>query len=285
MTANATRETRSGAPSANRRAAAPTPKSRAGRGPLLWPLAAVAVGLLLLLDNFMLLGDFNAAGLWPLLLVVAGAQILLRGDIIPGAEARAFGITRGSVESGTLEVSAAGIDVELRALQKEGRLIAGQYAAAARPRLEVDGTHAHLLMRRADIPAAALADWQVALARDLPWQLYVSTHLGQVNADLSALIVQEAVIATGMGDIRVVAPQEAFGPVVLRSALGTIHVITPPGRAAVIAVQGGRLSTIRHDETRYGQAGPGLYHALDASEDVPPVEIVIHTTFGDAYLA
>lgn len=259
---------------------------RTSRGPWLWPLALAAVGVLLLLDNFLLLGDFNAAGLWPLLLVVAGAQILLRGDIIPGPEARAFGITRGSVESGTLEISAGGIDVEIRALQKEGRLVAGQYAADSRPRLDVNGTHANLVMNRAETPFNSFVDWQIAMARDLPWQVFVSTHLGQVNADLSNLIIQDVVIATGMGDIRMVTPLETLGQVHLRSALGTIHVITPAGRPAIITVNGGRLFSAKFDETRYAQVAPGVYSALDVEDpNAPPVEIFISGTFGDAYLA
>jgi hypothetical protein len=269
----------------SRQSDSPAPTPRARRGPLLWPLAAIALGLLLLLDNFLLLEGFNASGLWPLLLVVAGAQILLRGDIIPGANARPFGITRGSVESGTVEISAGEIDVELRALNREGRLVAGQFAADSRPQLNVVDTHATLVMKRAQTPLLSLVDWQVALAGDLPWAIYMTTHLGQVNADLSGLIVAEVVIATGLGDVRVVCPDEAFGPIQLRSALGTIQIITPKGRAAQITAPGGPLFSVKFNETRYVQSEPGVYTALDAATDGPPIQVQISGAFGDAYLA
>ena len=144
---------------------------RATRGLALWSLALVALGIILLLDNFLLLSGFNAAALWPLVLVVLGAVILLRGDFVPSDEARSFGITRGSVESAALEISAGAIDVQGYALQRESRLIAGQFAANSRPSLDVQGTHANLRMDRAATPWLSFADWKVGLARDLPWSL------------------------------------------------------------------------------------------------------------------
>ncbi len=264
----------------------PARKSRGlGSGIWLWAGLLLIVGLVLLLDNFLLLGDFNAVSLLPLLLVVVGAQILLRGDVVPSTEARTFGITRGSVESGTLEVSSGAVDVEVRALQRDGRLIAGQYAAQSRPYLNVQNNYAHLKMERAATPWFTFADWQVGLARDLPWQLLVSTSLGQVNVDCSGLILQDAVLATGFGHIRFISPSEALGPVYLRSTLGNIYVVTPPGYRTQVTVQGSRLFSTRVDARRYEAVGAGVYVACDATEDAPLVEIVVSGTFGDAYLA
>lgn len=258
--------------------------SKGSRGPWLWPLALAAFGLLLLLNNFLLLGDFNAGSLWPLALVLVGAAILLRGDLSPSAEARTFGITRGSVENATLEISSGEIDVQIRALQREGRLIAGQYALNSRPGLRVTDTHTHLKMDRSATPWLSFADWEMGLARDLPWAVLVSTSLGQVNLDLSNLITQRVIIGTGLGDIRVVCPQEALGPVTLRSALGNIHLITPVGYQARITVQGSRMFQIHADERRYEQIEPGIFLALDADTNAPLTEVTITGTFGDAYL-
>ncbi len=43
---------------------------RATRGLLLWSLALTALGVVLLLNNFLLISGFNVATLWPLLLVI-----------------------------------------------------------------------------------------------------------------------------------------------------------------------------------------------------------------------
>jgi hypothetical protein len=250
----------------------------------LWPLVLAAIGIVLLLNNFLLLGDFNAAALWPLLLVVLGATILLRGDFAPNSEGRTFGITRGSVEAATLEISSGEIDVAIRALQQEGRLIAGQFATNTRPALRVNETHTTLKMDRSSTPWLSFADWEMGLARDLPWQILVSTHFGQVNLDLSSLIVQEAVVGTGLGDVRLVAPGEALGTLQVRSTLGNIHIITPVGCQARIHVKTSRLFKVQADPHRYEEVEPGTFAAFDAYDSAPVVEMNVSGTFGDAYL-
>lgn len=258
--------------------------AKGSRGPWLWPLALAAIGIILLLNNFLLLGDFNVMALWPLLLVIAGATILLRGDFAPSTDGRTFGITRGSVELATLEISSGEIDVMIRALQQEGRLIAGQFASNSRPALRVNETHTYLKMDRASTPWLSFADWEMGLARDLPWHILVSTHFGQVNIDLSGLIIQESAIGTGLGDVRLVAPAEAFGTIRARSALGNIHIITPVGYRTQIVVQAGRLFKVHADERRYQEIEPGVFLAHDFEENAPLVEISVSGTFGDAYL-
>lgn len=253
-------------------------------GPWLWPLLLVIVGVVLLLDNFLLLGDFDAVALLPLLLVFAGAQILLRGDLTPSIEARTFGITRGSVESGTLEINSGEIDVDIRALQREGRLIAGQYAVNTRPRLNVQDTYSHLIMKRGDTPWWAFADWQLGLAQDLPWQFLISTHLGQVKLDCSQLVIHNAVIATGFGDIHLVCPPEAFDALQLHSTLGNIHIVTPPEYNVRIVVDAGRMFKVHASDYRYENPEPHIFVATEAAADAPLVTVHIHGTFGDAYL-
>jgi hypothetical protein len=233
----------------------------------------------------LLLGDFNAASLLPLTLVVIGAVILVRGDLSLSSETRTFGITRGSVESATLEINSGEIDVQVRALQQEGRLIAGQYALGSRPSLAVSETHSHLKLDRAATPWLSFADWEMGLARDLPWQVLISTHLGQVNLNLANLIIQEASVGTGFGDIRLVCPSEALGTLYLRSAFGNIHVVTPVGYRIRISVQGGPLFRVHADERRYANPELNIFSALEYEENTPLVEIVVRGTFGDVFLS
>jgi hypothetical protein len=257
--------------------------TRETRSPLLLPLAVAAVGLALLLENFLLLGGFRVSTLLPLLLVGAGAWLLIRGDL-GTRSARSFGITRGSVESALLEISAGAADVILGGGSREERLIEGQFARASRPDLQVDGVHAHLKFNRSRTPWFSFADWQMRLASDLPWHVLATTSLGQVNADLGGLIVEGATIATGLGDIRFVCPAEAFSALALRSAAGDIHVVVPPGQAARVHVTASRAFGVRVDETRYQQVAPGLYESVRPDPASTMVEIHVRGTFGDAYL-
>lgn len=262
-----------------------TVQARRFPGPWLWPLGLAAIGVVLLLDNFLLLGDFNAFLLWPLLLVIIGAQILLKGDLLPHNSGQTFGITRGSVETATLEINAGEIDVQVRALQREGRLIAGQYAAQSRPQMYVDGLRAYLKLDRAATPWVSFSDWAAGLAVDLPWQILISTHIGQVSLDLSDVIVESAVIATGIGDIRFVCPTEALDSITIRSTLGNIQFITPENANTRISINGGRFLGVHADEHRYIQTQPGVFVSHDVHPDASVIDVQISGTFGDIYLA
>lgn len=256
-------------------------------------LALVALGVVLLLNNFYFITSFNVAALLPLLLVVVGAAVLLRGDLLSGGQGRTFGITRGSVESGVLEVNSGSIDTRLRALPRQGRLIAGQFASDSRPQLAVQDGAAALRFDRAATPFLSFSDWELALARDLPWTFHISTSLGNVEVDLRGLVIQGGLVATGFGDIRLLCPDEVFTPITLRSTLGSIQVLTPAGLHAHVTVHGSRLFHVHSDDARYERldevSAERTYRtrAVDGTESVerPSIEIIVYGTFGDLYLA
>jgi hypothetical protein len=245
----------------------------------------VAAGIVLLLSNFLIIANFTFTALWPLVLVGAGIFILLQGDLGVGGQGRTFGITRGTVESGALEVSAGEIDVHIRDLAREGRLAAGVYAPESRPALEVRDTQTTLRMDRDATPWFAFNDWEIGLARDLPWQVYVSTSLGQLDIQLGDVIVQKAIIATGIGDIRLVAPREAFEPLIVRSGAGNIHIVTTSGVRTIIHVQSAPMLGIHVDAQRYTGLGETSYVSQGGAANEPGVEIFVSGTFGEVYLA
>jgi len=261
--------------------------SRAEKSPLIWPIGLVVLGLVILLSNFLILNDFQLVNLWPLTLVLLGAALLLRGDLVPASDYRTFGITRGSIESTTLDIRAGEIDVQITGLQNRHaeRLIAGQFANHARPDLRVVDVHAHLTMDRNKTPWLSFADWEMGLSQDLPWQVVVSTHLGQVTADFRDIILQNSLISTGFGDIFVTPPPEAFEPIYLRSTLGNIHIITPPGYQVRVTVQPGRFGTVHVDENRYESIETGVYLAREVNEAFTLVDVVISGTSGAIYLS
>ena len=258
-------------------------RTTSSRGWMLFGLALLALGVVLLLQNFLFLSGIDIVQFWPLLLAAVGFALLLRGDWFTGGS-KAFGITRGSVVSGTLEVSAGAVDVRGHALTKEGRLIAGQFAAGARPSLEVDNSHASLRFDRSATPLLSLSDWDLSLARDLPWDIRISTWLGAVNLDLAGLIVQRGQVGTGFGDIRLTCPQEAFEPIVARSTLGAIRLEAPPGTHARIYVTGSRVFRTHVDTNRYEVVAPNVYLTRDAIPGQPATEFHVRGVFGDCYL-
>ncbi|XWX04707.1 hypothetical protein VZO05_03955 [Aggregatilineales bacterium SYSU G02658] len=256
------------------------------RTPLFLPVLLVVTGGVLLAGSFLFVDEFNPINLAFLLLAVMGMVILLRGDLTPSNEARTFGITRGSVEAGDLTINAGDIDVYLDRLPSNERLIAGRYAYNARPSLEVQEVEAVLVMDRAKTSLLTFADWEVALAPDMPWVVRCSASLGQIDADLSGLVINTASFSSGFGSVRVVAPAELLGePISARSLLGNLHLLTPIGYNTRVIVRAGHFAKVHAASSRYAHMEDGSYQALDAHPEAPPVTVLLKTTFGDVYLS
>jgi len=249
----------------------------------VWPVALVIVGVLALLHNYLIL-DFNVLQLWPLVLVLLGLQALLQGDVGFSWAGQHFGITRGSVEAASLRADGGELDVHIHALQREGRLIAGQYTARSRPHLQVDGNHAALTMLRSRTWFFSLANWDFGLAKDVPWELLVSTHLGEIEIDLCGLIVGQARITTGFGDIHLIGPDSPAGPIVVRSTLGDIYLTVPDGVEAAVTVVGGPMLDVRVQDERWQPRGERRYTTPGYDGAIEPLEFTVSGTFGSLLL-
>lgn len=258
---------------------------RSSRAPLLLPLLLVVIGAVLLLTNFSLIPDFGLARFWPVLLILIGLQLLFRGDIGVTWHTQTFGITRGTVQTASLEASSGEIDVKIRALRREGRLVAGQYTARSRPTLNVRGTHARLTMQRGQTWPFSLGDWEIGLAKDLPWNLLISAHLGELDIDLRDVDVEQAHLATGIGDVSVVLANSIHGGVRAGSTFGNVTVIVPTDIEAVVHIQSKPLSRVNIDETRYLMLEPGVYATLGYEQSSALVQAEVCSTFGTVRLA
>src|SRR5690606_17092764 len=97
--------------------------------------------------------------------------------------------------------------------------------------------------------------WEVGLAQDLPWNLLISAHVGQLDVDLRGLEVKQAYIASGIGDVSVICPAALEGTFFARSTFGDVHLIVPKGVAATIRVKTGPFCRIiRHSRQFIEQA-------------------------------
>ncbi len=250
----------------------------------LWSLVLVAVGVLLLLHNYLLL-ELDVLQFWPLLLIVLGAQAIIKGDLGFSWAGKSFGITRGSVEAGTICASSGELDMRIRALQREGHLIAGQYTARSRPDLRADDDRATLTMLRGKTWLFSLADWDFALAGDLPWDLLLSAYLGEIEVDMRGLVIDRARIATGFGDIRLVGPDNPASRIEARSTFGDIHLTVPDNMEAAVRLQGGPLFGVRLEGKRWRQRDRNHYVTPGYDTAIEPLEFVIGGTFGDLILS
>ncbi len=261
---------------------------RPGRAPLVLPILLVGIGVLLLLKNFLLIENLDIFQYWPVLLVLAGLQILTRGDIGITWHAQTFGITRGNVQTASLEAISGELDVKIRALRREGRLIAGQYTGRSRPVLNVRGNHARLIMQRGQTWPFSLADWEIGLAKDLPWRLLVSTHLGELDIDLHGLRIDQANVASGLGDVRLVVSDvndgSQSGDVRACSTFGNVTLIIPPHVEAVVRIERKPLARLQIDEARFLMLEPGVYATLGYEQSAAPINAELTSTFGTVRL-
>lgn len=264
-------------------------RSQPKRALWLWPPILIAAGVVLLLDNFLLL-EVDLTPYWPILLVVLGIQLLLRGDIGFSWQTHTFGITRGSVQTASLEIESGELDVELRSLRKPGRLIAGQYTARSRPGLTVRNNHATLRMQRGQTWWLSLADWDVGLAQDLPWSLLVSSYLGRLDIDLRSLTIERAYISSGLGNVNVACPDQPAGPVFARSTFGDVRLSIPENCRTMIQVKAGPFARVRTDQSRFVSLKPGTYVTAANGDTLEPdmiadVTVTVQTVFGSIYIS
>lgn len=245
----------------------------------LWALILVVAGALILLHNYFLL-EFDIRQWWPALLVILGLQVLVRGDLGISWATQPFGITRGSVEAGTLHASSGELDIELGALTQPGRLVAGEYTARSRPQLQTDGKHAILSMERGRTWLLSQADWEIRLARDLPWNLALSSFLGEIRADLRGLALEKASIGTGIADIHVVLPEGTSSAITLRSGLGNITITLPENTEAALDVQASRFFDVQVENERWQPGQPGHYATPGQESAADTCRIIVRGTFG-----
>jgi hypothetical protein len=135
----------------------------------------------------------------------------------------------------------------------------------------------------------SLADWEIGLARDLPWELLLSAHLGDLDVDLRGLSVARAFLATGIGDVRIVASEVVSGEVYGGSTLGNVTLIVPPEVTALVHVEPGAIARLQVDETRFLLVESGVYGTLGydqkLAEGVQPFRVRLASTFGNIRLA
>jgi hypothetical protein len=243
--------------------------------------------MLLLLRNYLLLDNpdlLKILGYWPILLIVAGLQLLIRGDIGITWQAQTFGITRGTVQTASLEAVSGELDVKIRALRREGRLVAGQYTGRSRPNLTVRGTQAYLSMSRGQTWPFSLADWEIGLAKDLPWKMLISAHLGELDVDLRGLNVDQAHLATGIGDVRVVVSDTTSCDVRARSTFGNVTLVVPETMQAIIRIDSKPLARTQIDEARFLLLEPGVYATLGYEQSPTHANVEVSSTFGTVRL-
>jgi len=215
--------------------------SRRSGAELVGIVLVVVGGLILLRNTGVLVIDWGT--IWALVLVVAGAAILVRslsargshesGSVsIPHGDATRLELDLG-VGAGTFRVGGGGHDlVEVQSGRDDVTTTVDRRAGIARVRVR----------QRTDwFPFGwdGPYEWDVRLAEDVPTALVVSAGAGDFAIDLSALRIVEGRISAGAAQVRLTLPRPV-GEVRLTVSAGAAAVvmIVPPGVEARFTTSG-----------------------------------------------
>ena len=247
-----------------------------GRVPL-WPIVLIAAGLLLFAANLGWLSWDTIWGtlyLWPLAAVAVGVDLLLRGNyrvftiagtlvlgvLLYGVSADRLGLTgplpatevishelqgasRARVELSTgvarLRVrgdDAANMLVEGTVVPLRGEKIERSFdveRGVATFSLESEGVSTSML------PGSNRGRWDLTLTGRVPMDLEVNTGVGDADLDLGQLQVSSLAVSTGVGALTVTLPTSGGYEADIDTGVGAATIRVPDGVEARIVVSRG----------------------------------------------
>lgn len=243
----------------------------------LWPVALIAIGVDVLLGGrhrlVVIVGALVVAGL---MLVRGGPAEGLFGDAIPvGAGAVAISQPLGGASRAEV-VLAGGVNrFEVIGSDDPALLIGGRVETARNERLEesygVDGdTVRYRLASETERPGGRIDGgrrvWHLALTRQVPLDLTISTGVGASSLELADLRIERLAVDTGVGATDLSLPGRGRYTAGVNTGVGGATIRLPADLAARITVSRGvGAVTVRGEFERAGDTytSPGF----DAAEN------------------
>ena len=221
----------------------------------LWPLLLIAIGLDILIGRRSIWGSLVVA----LLLVAALVAAVSLG--VPGAISGAGGAEVDRTEnishvlqgasSADVEISFGTGNLQVSALAESNALAEGKVDLSRNERLTDDyretGGVARLRLESQNSGFTFGSGnvsmdnkrWELALNRDIPMTLKISTGVGRSTLDLARLKLTQLKINGGVGQTGVTLPSQGRLDAEIDSGVGDVTVTIPQGMAARIQVDRG----------------------------------------------
>ena len=233
----------------------------AGSWWLLWPIAWIGIGFVLLMSTTGRLGvdpDDLVSRWWPVVPIGIGVWFLV-ASIWPGRRAPVEQLDlalEGAPEArvrirfgaGELEVGKAG----------PGRLVSGTFSGG----VGVTQAGPGVVDLEPDMPGGWPGwdrpfGWRLGLTGEVPLDLRVESGAARANLDLQELLVRRLELKTGASDTHLTLPRAA-GMTTVRAETGAaaLAIQIPPGVAAQIRSQMA-LGSTHVDEARFPRTGDG----------------------------
>jgi len=255
---------------------------------ILWALAFVALGAILLVNN---LGPWptgvgaRVLAYWPVLLIALGALVLLTGRATIRFDLPTFAIERGEHESAHFGVSSGLSDLRVAAFAGASQLAVGRFPGHRGPRLEVEDNQARLFLDRRAAAPFLFGEWSATLAKGLPWTMEAHSMLGDFRLDLRDLSVPSLHLHSWAGHVDLTLPVAGPGEFELRLTLGDLTVRVPEGVAVKIKLKAGPLTHVQIANPRLAQSGPNEWNTPDFPSTAQLLTLTVELTTGDLVLA
>lgn len=265
-------------------------RRRRSRGGVLVPLILIALGVVFLLGNLGYLPPISiraVAGLWPLILVLVGIEILFArrepllalglqlvaialGVALVAGQPPGLFASVGATSSQEVVARDGATSLDLRVSGVAGEFVVSGGASALvdvrseggeiRVRTERDGGRAEV---RVD-PAGAFdifafdrggSSAEVRVASDVPVRVQLEGAAGDFRLDMSEMRVTSVDVEVGAADLVVVLPRpQGEIPVRIEAGAAKVTIEVPDGIEARVSVTGGAVS-LDSDNARLVAAG------------------------------
>lgn len=229
------------------------------RGPILFPLVLIGLGILFLLSNFNVIQfDFwqFIGTWWPLILVIVGLDILIGSFRARNIEPEVLSLDLGSATQADVSVSFGAGELTV-GRSAPGKIVDGTFEGGLRYDAKPDGR----VWLKSDPDGwwwgwgTRGQYWKMGLTGDVPLKLKLDGGASSSQVDLTELKVTDLNLSTGAASTTVRLPRAAgLTNVRISAGMASVKLIVPEGVAARIHTKMG-LGSNDVDQRRFPRSG------------------------------
>jgi hypothetical protein len=223
----------------------------------------VVIGALLLLDNFGWLPFSIWSLFWPLLLIAAGAWVLL-GVYVGrrGVEMQHLAIPLDGAPAARIKISHGAGELSVRSGAGAGELLAGDFGGGVEHRTEREGGRLKVKLSSPLLTympwewfGRNARSWSFSLSAEVPLSLEVEAGASSNKLDLSGVRLSGLDLQVGASATELSLPAgEGTTRVKIEAGAASVDIRIPPEAEARIRWEGG-LSSLTVDGSRFNRSG------------------------------
>lgn len=256
------------------------------RNRLFWGIVLILLGLIFLFGYQMGLSVWRL--IWPFMLIVVGAWILLIPVLSKGMEIvqEDFSLPLEGVQQATLKIEHGAGTINLHAEDLKDQFLTGKFMGGLKPKVSLsEGKYRVKLEGKLEfnnfLPRfqnGKKLSWDITINRTIPLKVKMETGASDNYLDFTNAQLEELHLETGASSTEILLPEGcAFTSVHVESGASTIKIHIPQKVAARIKVSGLIGKTINTE--RFVQNGE-YYQSSDYENAKNRVEIHVESGVG-----